>query len=161
MIDFRGSWDNLLSLIELSYNNIYHSSIGMVSFEALYGRRCRSPVGWFEVGKSSILGLEIIYECLEKVRVIRDRLATTYTRQKSYAYNRKWSLEFDVGDQIYLKISPMKGVRRFGSMGKLSPSYVGPYEILQHVGEVAYELALPTEVASIHPVFHLSILKKC
>jgi len=76
VIDFKGNWDNPLPLIEFSYNNSYHSSIGMTPFEVLYGRRCRSPVGWFEVGESSILGLDLIYEVLEKFRVIRDRLAT-------------------------------------------------------------------------------------
>ena len=145
VIDFRGNWDDHLPLIEFSYNNSYHSSIGMAPFEALYGRRCRSPVGWFEVGESSILGPEIIHEALEKVRVIKDRLATAYSRQKLYADNRKRPLEFNVGDQVYLKIFPMKGVMRFGRKGKLSPRYVGPYEILECVGEVAYELALPAE----------------
>ncbi|XP_069155776.1 uncharacterized protein [Solanum lycopersicum] len=96
-------------------------AIGMAQFEALYGRRCRSPVGWFEIGESSILGPEIIHEALEKVRLIRDRLSTAYSRQKSYADNRKRPLEFNVGDQVYLKISPMKGVMRFGRKGKLSP----------------------------------------
>ena len=100
-------WDNHLLLIEFSYNNSYHSSIGMALFEALYGRRCSSLVGWFEVGESSILDPEIIYEALEKVRVIRGRLATAYNRQKSYADNRQWPLEFDVGDQVYLEISPI------------------------------------------------------
>ena len=93
--------------------------------------------------------------------MIRDRLSTAYSRQKSYADNRKRPLEFNVGDQVYLKISPMKGVMRFGRKGKLSPRYVGPYEILQRVGEVAYELALPAELASVHPVFHVSMFRKC
>ena len=101
----------------------YNTRIGMAPVEALYGRRCRSPVGWFEVEESSILGLEIIYECLEKVRVIRDRLATTYTRQKSFADNRNRPLEFNVGDQDYLKISPMKGLMRFCRKGKMSPRF--------------------------------------
>ena len=121
VIDFKGSWDDHLPLMEFSYNNSYHSSIGMTPFEALYGRRCRSLVGWFEVGESSILDPEIIYEALEKVRVIRGRLATAYNRQKSYADNRKWPLEFDVGDQVYLKISPIKEVMSFGRKRKLSP----------------------------------------
>ena len=125
MIDFRGKWDDHLSLIEFSYNNGYHSSIGMALFEALYGKRCRSRIGWFEVGESSILGPEIIHEALEKVRVIRDRLTTAYSQQKSYADNKKCLLEFDVGGQVYLKISPMKGVMRFGRKGKLSLRYVG------------------------------------
>ena len=98
MIDIRGSWDDNLPLIEFSYNNSYHSNIGMASFEALYGRRCRFQVGWFEVGESSILGPKIIHEAFEKVRVIWDRLATTYSRQKSYVDNRKQPLEFDVSD---------------------------------------------------------------
>ena len=93
--------------------------------------------------------------------MIRDRLATAYSQQKSHADNRKRPLEFDVGDQVYLKISPMKGVMRFGSKGKLSPRYVVPYDILQRVGEVAYKFALLAELDSIHPVFHVSMLKKC
>ena len=93
----------------------------MALFEALYGRRCSSLVGWFEVGESSILDPEIIYEALEKVRVIRGRLATAYNRQKSYADNMKWPLEFDVGDQVYLKISPIKEVMSFGRKRKLTP----------------------------------------
>ncbi|XP_069145663.1 uncharacterized protein [Solanum lycopersicum] len=130
----RGSWDDHLPLIEFSYNNSCHSSIWMAPFEALYGRRCRSLIGWLEVGESSILGAEIIHEALEK---------------------------FDVSDQVYLKISPMKGVMRFGRKGKLITRYVWPYVILQRVGEVAYELALPVDLAVVHPVFHVSMLKKC
>ena len=99
------------------------------------------------------MGPDIIHEALEKVRMIRDRLSTAYSRQKSYADNRKRPLEFNVGDQVYLKISPMKGVMRFGRKGKLSPRYVGPYEILQRVGEVAYELALLAELSSVHQSF--------
>ena len=95
-------------MIEFAYNS-YHSSIGIAPFEAMYGRRCRSSVGWFEVRKSSILRQEIINEALEKVKVIWDRLATTYSRQKCYANNRKRTLEFDVSDQVYLKLSPTKG----------------------------------------------------
>ena len=104
MIDFIGNWDDHLPLIEFLYNNSYHSSIGMEQFEALYGRRCRSPIGWFKFGNLSILGQEIIHDALEKVRVIRFWLATAYIRQKSYADNRKCPSEFDVVDQNYLKI---------------------------------------------------------
>ena len=110
VIDFTGSWDDHLLLIEFSYNNNHHSGIGMAPFEALYGRRCRSSFRSFKVGESSILVQEIIHESLEKVMVIRDRLASAYSRQKSYADNRKRPLEFEVGYQVYLKISPMKGV---------------------------------------------------
>ena len=102
-IDFRGSWDDHHPLIEFSYNS-YHSSIEMATFEALYGRRYGSPVGWFEVGESSIFGPEMIHEALEKVIGIRDRLATTYISHKLYADNRKRPLEFVVSDKVYLKI---------------------------------------------------------
>ena len=98
----------------------------MDPFEALYGRRCKSTIGWFEVGKSSLLCPSILYESLEKVWVIMDRLKIDYGRQKSYANNRKRDIEFEVGDMVYLKISPMKGVMIFGKKGKLSPWYVGP-----------------------------------
>ncbi|XP_069150278.1 uncharacterized protein [Solanum lycopersicum] len=133
----------------------------MAPFDALYGRRYRSPVVWFEVRDSSILGSEIIHEAVEKVRMIRDRLDTTYNRQNSYADNTKRALEIEVGDQVYLKISSMKGVMRFGKKGRLSPRYIGLYEILKRVGNVTYELKLLYDLASVHPVFHVSMLKKC
>ena len=110
VIDFNRFWDDHLPLIEVCYNNGYHSSISMASFEDLYGRRCRSPVGWFKVGESSLLGQKIIYEVIEKVRIIRYRLKTTYSWQKSYVDNRRRDLEFEIGDHVYFKISPMKGV---------------------------------------------------
>ncbi|WMV49918.1 hypothetical protein MTR67_043303 [Solanum verrucosum] len=124
VIDFKGSWDDHLPLIEFAYNNSYHPSIAMATFEALYGRRCRSPVGWFEVCEFTLIGPELVYEAIEK-------------------------------------ISPMKGVMRFGKKGKLSPWYVGSYQILKRIGKVAYELDLPNELAPVHPIFHVSMLKKC
>ena len=102
VIDFKESLDDYLPLIEFSYNNSCNSSIGMAPFEAQYGRRCRYPMGCFKVEVSSILGPNIIHEDVEKVRIFRDRLATTYSRQKSYADYRKRDLEFEVGDQVYL-----------------------------------------------------------
>ncbi|WMV45859.1 hypothetical protein MTR67_039244 [Solanum verrucosum] len=125
VIDFKGNWDDHLPLIEFSYNNSYHSSIAMAPFEALYGRRCRSLVGWFEVSEFALLGPEVVYEATEKVQLIRDRLKTAHSQQKSYADNRNRDLEFEVGDWVYLKISPMEGVMRFGKKGKLSPWYLG------------------------------------
>ena len=88
-------------------------------------------------------------------------MKTAQSRQKSYADNRRRDLEFEVGDWVYLKISPMKGVMRFGKKGKLSPRYIGPYRIVKRVGNIAYELELPLEVEAVHPVFHISMLKKC
>ena len=93
--------------------------------------------------------------------MIRERLATAYSRQKSYADNRKRPLVFNVGDQVYLKISPINGLTWFGRKGKLNIRYVGPYEILQRVGEVASKFELPAELSYIHPIFHVSMLKKC
>ncbi|XP_069147119.1 uncharacterized protein [Solanum lycopersicum] len=133
----------------------------MAPCEALYGRRCRSPIGWFDVGEPSLLGPYLIYKTLENVHIIRNRLEMAYSRQKTYVDNRRKDMEFLEGDKVYLKISPMKRVVRFVKEGKLSPRYVGPYEILKRVGKVAYELKLPNEFASVHPVFHVSMLKKC
>lgn len=113
------------------------------------------------MGESLLLGPDSIYRTLEKVYIIRNRLQTTYSRQKPYTKHMRRDLEFDEGGKVYLKISPMKGVVRFGKKGKLSPCCVGPYEILQKVSKVAYELKLPSELASIHPIFHVSMLKKC
>ena len=133
VIDFKGSWDDHLSLIEFSYNNSYHSSIQMAPYEALYGRRCRSPVGWFEVGETTLIGPDSVLDAMEKVQLIRDRLKTAQSRQKSYADVRRRELEFQVDDWVFLKVSPMKGVMRFGKKGKLSPRYVGPYKILKRI----------------------------
>ena len=121
-------------MVGFSYNNSYHSIISMTSFEALYGRRRRSPIGWFDVGDSSLFGPKFINRSLEKSHIIRNRFKISYRRQKSYVDNRRRDLEFEEGDKVYLKISPMKGVVRFCKKGKLSPRYIGPYEILQMVG---------------------------
>ncbi|KAI3826072.1 hypothetical protein L1987_00114 [Smallanthus sonchifolius] len=110
VIDFSGNWDSHLSLIEFSYNNSYHTSINMAPFEALYGRKCRSPI---------------------------------------------------FGDLVLLKVSPWKGVVRFGKKGKLAPGYVGPFKILERIGKVAYKLELPPSLGNVHPTFHVSNLKKC
>ncbi|CAM8931013.1 unnamed protein product [Rhodiola kirilowii] len=133
----------------------YHSSIQMAPFEALYGRRCRSPIGWFELGESKLLGPDMIRDAINKVRLIKGKLLAAQSRQRSYA-----DPKFQVGDLVFLRISPMKGVMRFGKKGKLSPRYIGPFEILERVGNVAYRLALPPTLSSVHPVFHISILRK-
>ncbi|WMV08050.1 hypothetical protein MTR67_001435 [Solanum verrucosum] len=145
---------------EFAYNNSYHSSIQMAPFEALYGRRCRSPVGWFESTEPRPRGTDLMREALDHVRVIQDRLRTAQSRHQSYADRRRRTLKFAVGDRVFLRVSPMKGVMRFGRRGKLSPRYIGPFEILRTVGEVAYELALPPAFSAIHPVFHVSMLSR-
>ncbi|XP_070029726.1 uncharacterized protein [Nicotiana sylvestris] len=129
-------------------------------YEALYRRRCRSPVGWFEPADVSLIGLEFACEALEKVQLIREILKAAQSRQKSYSDKRHRDLEFMVGDKVFLKVSPMKGVMRFGKKGKLSLRFIGPHEILEKKGNVAYKLALPVVLAFVHPVFYVSMLRK-
>ncbi|GJV25779.1 putative reverse transcriptase domain-containing protein [Tanacetum coccineum] len=147
VIDFGGSWNIHLPLAEFSYNNSYHSSIRCAPFEALYGRKYRSPVLWAEIGDSGLIGPELVQETTDKVVVIRDRLKAARDCQKSYADNRRKPLEFQVGDHVMLKVSPWKGVVRFGKKGKLAPRFVGPFEILERIGPVAYRLRLPEELS--------------
>ncbi|GJZ68082.1 putative reverse transcriptase domain-containing protein [Tanacetum coccineum] len=132
-IDFGKGWVNHLPLVEFSYNNSYHASIKAAPFEALYGRKCRSPVCWAEVGEVQLTGPEIVQETTEKI----------------------------VGDKVMLKVSPWKGVVRFGKRGKLNPRYVGPFKVLEKVGSIAYKLELPQELSRVHNTFHVSNLKKC
>ncbi|GJU19337.1 putative reverse transcriptase domain-containing protein [Tanacetum coccineum] len=121
VLDFRGSWDVYLPLVEFSYNNSYHSSMRCASFEALYGRKCRSPIMWAEVGEGQLIGPELVQETTEKISQIKDRLKATRDCQKSYADKRRKPLEFSVGDYVLLKVSPWKGVVRFGKKRKLAP----------------------------------------
>ncbi|KAL5739512.1 hypothetical protein ACOSQ2_028692 [Xanthoceras sorbifolium] len=160
VMEFKGSGDTHLLLMEFAYNNSYQSSIGMAPYEALCGRKCRTPVCWDEVGERKLIGPEIVHITSEKVRIINDKLKIASDRQKSYADNRRKDLEFQVGDKVFLRISPWKCVLRFGKRGKLSPRYIGPYEIVEKIGEVAYRLQLPSELARIHDVFHVSMLHK-
>ncbi|GJU19842.1 putative reverse transcriptase domain-containing protein [Tanacetum coccineum] len=160
VLDFRGSWDVHLPLVEFSYNNSYHSSVRCAPFEALYGRKCRSPIMWAEVGEGQLIGPELVQETTEKISQIKDRLKATRDRQKSYADKRRKPLEFSVGDYVLLKVSPWKGVVRFGKKGKLAPRFVGPFEIIEKVGLVAYRLDLPKELNGVHDTFYVSNLKK-
>ncbi|GKF46246.1 hypothetical protein Tco_0136048, partial [Tanacetum coccineum] len=128
---------------------------------ALYGRKCRSPVIWTKVGESQLIGLEIMQETTEKIIQIKERLKTARSRQKSYANKRRKPLEFKVGDRVLLKVSPWKGAVRFGKKGKLASRYMGPFEIVECFGTVAYRLKLPQEMSCVHDTFHVSNLKKC
>ncbi|GKC80907.1 putative reverse transcriptase domain-containing protein [Tanacetum coccineum] len=161
VLDFEGSWDVHLPLVEFSYNNSYHSSVRYAPFEALYGRKCRSPIMWAEVGEGQLIGPELVQETTEKISQIKDRLKAVRDRQKSYVDKRRKPLEFSVGDYVLLKVSPWKCVVCFGKKGKLAPRFVGPFEIIKKVGPVAYRLDLPEELNGVHDMFHVSNLKKC
>ncbi|GKE84924.1 putative reverse transcriptase domain-containing protein, partial [Tanacetum coccineum] len=138
VIDFGKGWERHLPLVEFSYNNCYHASIKATPFEALYGRKYRSPIVQ-----------------------IRQRLQAARDRQRSYANIRQKPLEFQVEDRAMLKVSPRKGVIQFGKRGKLNPWYIGPFKILKRVGPVAYTLDLLEELSSVHSTFQVSNLKKC
>ena len=112
------------------------------------------------MGESSITGLDLVRGTFEKVSLIRQRLLTTQSRHKSYADARRRPLEFEVGDHVFLKVIPKRGVVRFGKREKLSPRCIGPFEILERIGAVAYRLALPPSMSGVHEVFHVSMLRK-
>nr|AAM00970.1 Putative retroelement [Oryza sativa Japonica Group]ABB47126.1 retrotransposon protein, putative, Ty3-gypsy subclass [Oryza sativa Japonica Group] len=121
---------------EFSYNNSYQASLQMAPFEALYGRKCRTPLFWDQTDERQLFGTEVLAEAEEKVRIIRERLRIAQSRQKSYADNRRRELTFEAGDYVYLRVTPLRG-------------------------EVAYQLELPSNMIGIHDVFHVSQLKKC
>ena len=160
VLDFGGSWSKYLPLMEFSYNNSYQSTIGVAPYEMLYGRKCRSPIHWDEAGERSYLGPELVQETNEALEKIRARMLATQSRQKSYADLKRKSVEFQVGDHVFLRVSPMRGVKRFGVKGKLSPRFIGPFEVLDRIGEVAYRLAMPPSLSAVHNVFHVSMLRK-
>nr|GEU94754.1 putative reverse transcriptase domain-containing protein [Tanacetum cinerariifolium] len=127
----------------------------------LYGRKCRSLVCWSEVGDAQLTGPELIRKTTKMIVQIKNRLLAACSRQKSYADVRRKPLEFEVGDRVMLKVSPWKGVIRFGKRGKFCPRYIGPFKILSKIGPVAYKLDLPQELHGIHNTFHVSNLMKC
>ena len=161
VIAFGSNWEKCLPMAEFSYNNSFQASIGMAPFELLYGRPCRTPLNWSETGERNLFGPDLIKEAEEQVRTVREKLKAAQSRQKHYADRRRRALEFEVGDHVYLKVSPKRGTQRFGMKGKLAPRYVGPFKILDRRGPVAYQLELPSSLVDVHDVFHISQLKKC
>ncbi|GJV28891.1 putative nucleotidyltransferase, ribonuclease H [Tanacetum coccineum] len=125
----------------------------------VYGRKCRAPICWNEVGERVIEGPELVEVTNEKVVIAKEKLKEARSRQKSYADRHRRDLEFKPSDRVFLKVSPCRGVRRFGLKGKLSPRFIGPFEILDRVGEVSYRLALPPQLSHVHNVFHVSLLR--
>nr|XP_027090339.1 uncharacterized protein LOC113711372 [Coffea arabica] len=163
VLDLGGSWSRYLIMIEFAYNNSYHSSIRMAPYEAFYGRKCRSPIFWDEVGERKVLdatAVPWIEEAMEKVKIIRQRILTAQSQQKSYADHRRKDLEFEVGDMVFLKVTPLRGTVAARKGKKLKPRYIGPYRIQRRAGTVAYQLELPANMSRIHNVFHVSLLMK-
>ncbi|GJY70147.1 putative reverse transcriptase domain-containing protein [Tanacetum coccineum] len=145
VLDFGKSWDKHLPLVEFSYNNSYHTNIKATPFEALYGRKCRSPICWAKVGDSQLTDPEIIHETTEKIVQIKNRIQAAHDRQKSYADVRGKPLEFQVGDKVMLKVSPWKGVIHFGKRGKLNPRYIGPFKTIAKKCMAEEPLAIPLD----------------
>nr|GEX47182.1 reverse transcriptase domain-containing protein [Tanacetum cinerariifolium] len=160
VVDFEKSWDRHLTLVEFSCNNSYHTSIKAAPFEALYGRKCRSPFCWAEVRDAQHTGPKIIHETTEKIVQIKSRIQAARDRKKSYADLKRKPIDFQVGDRVMLKVSPWKGVVRFGKHAKLNPRYIGPFKVLSKVRDVVYRLELPQQLSRVHNT-NVSNLKKC
>ena len=160
VIDYEGSWDRHIPLVEFVYNNSFQSSIGMAPYEALYGRKCRTPLCWTELSEKKVIGPDFIQETEEKVKMIRERLKVTNDRQKLYADMKRKDTRYEIGEKVFLKVSPWNKVMRFGKKGKLTPRFIGPYEVIEKMGPMAYRLALPLELEKIHSVFHVSMLRR-
>ena len=160
VLDFGGSWSKYIPLMEFSYNNSYQATIGMAPYELLYGRKFRSPLHWNEAGESSYLGPKLVQQANKAIRKIQTCMLAVQSRQKSYADAKRKDVEFQVRDFVFLRIPPMRGVKRFGAKGKLSPRFIGPFEVLDRVGAVAYRIAMSPSLSLVHDVFHVSMLRK-
>jgi hypothetical protein len=156
VLSYGAKWKDCLPFAEFSYNNSYQASLQMAPFEALYGRKCRTPLNWAEARESQMFGLDIIKRAKEQVQLIRNRLKAAQSRQKSYADSRRRPLSFQVGEYVYLRVTPLKGMQRFHVKGNLAPRYIGPYKILERRGEMSYKLELPPKLSEFHNVFHVS-----
>jgi hypothetical protein len=156
VVEYLGSRDKNLPWTEFSYNNSYQESLKIAPFEALYGRQCHTPLNWIEPGEKAIFDADIVDDAEAMVRCIQDNLKAAKSCQEGYANKRCRPLRFEIGDHVYLKVSPVKGVKRFEVKGKLSPCYIGPFPILEKCGNVAYKLELPPLLAGVHDIFHVS-----
>jgi hypothetical protein len=160
VLSSRGSWESWLPLTEFTYNNNYQESIKMAPFEALYGRKCRTPLNWVEPEERRFYGIDFVDEAEKKVHIIQQNMKAAQSRQKSYADKRRRPLEFQVSDYVYLKVTPMKK-KQFGIKKKLVARFVGLYRIIEKKGPMDYKLQLPEAMCLIFPIFHVSQLKKC
>ena len=146
--------------MEFSYKNIYHSIICCAPYEALYGRKCRSPLCWDAASEKAILEPDWVQQTTERVAEIREHMLVAQSRQKSYADVRRRDLEFGEGDEVLLRVRPTKGVLRFNTKEKLSPRFIGPFVIKERVGKLGYQLELPESMRGVHDVLHVSMLRK-
>ncbi|KAK2452132.1 hypothetical protein QL285_011125 [Trifolium repens] len=160
VLEDGGSWDKYLPLIEFTYNNSYHASIRMAPFEALYGRRCRTALCWYEDGESVVLGPELVQQTTEKIKMIQEKMKATQSRQKSYHDKKRKDVEFQEGDHVFMRVNSTTGVDRALKSRKLTSKFIGPYQILKRIGKVAYKIALPPSLSNLHDVFHVSQLRK-
>jgi hypothetical protein len=160
ILHFDKSWDKCLSLAEFSYNNSYQASLKMAPFDALYGRRCRTHLNWSEAKERTPFGPDLVKDTKAKVQVIRENLKLAQMRQKSYHDRGTTPHQYEVSDYVYLKVSPTKGVQWFSVKGKLAPRYIGPYEVIEVCGPVAYRIRLPERFSAVHNIFHVTQLKK-
>jgi hypothetical protein len=149
-------WDKSLPYAQFSYNNSYQASIEMALYEALYGRQCRTPLFWSQIVESKIFGPEVLKDAEKQVWMVRENLKIAQSRQKSYVDKRRRNLSFEIGDFVYLMVSPMRGTHRFKVKGKLARRYVSPFKIIDRKGEVGYQLELPPQLSDVHDVFHVS-----
>ena len=154
-----GNCDRYLPLAEFTYNNSYHASIGMAPYKVLYGRKCQSPLCWYELGELNLLGPDLVRQITEQIKKIQSKMLTAQSRQKSYADTKRKPLEFQEGD-MFLKITPTTGIGRAIKVKKLSPRFIGPFQILKRIGSVAYRIALPSHQSNLHNIFHVSQLRK-
>jgi hypothetical protein len=160
-LEHQESWNQNLPWAEFSYNNSYQESLKMAPFEVLYGHRCRTPLNWIEPGEKIIFGPDLVEEAKAIVRHIQDNLKAAKSRQETYANKRRRPLEFEIGNHVYLRVSPTKSVKRFGVKGKLAPCYIGSFPILEKCGTVAYKIDPPPSLVEVQDIFHMSQLKKC
>jgi hypothetical protein len=160
-LQYGRSWDKSLPYAEFSYNNSYQESLKMALFEILYGCSCRTLLFWNETGERKVFGPDILQEAEKQVHMVRENLRVAQSKQKSYTDHRRRELSFEVGDFVYLKVSPMRGLHYFKVRGKLAPRFIEPFKILEKRGEVAYQLELLPQLSDVHDVFHVSQPKKC
>jgi hypothetical protein len=160
VLPWKGNWEDHLALAEFAYNNSYDASIKMAPYESLYGRKCISPLCWEVPSEHLLVGPDWIQRTHDKVHQIQQNMLTAQSWQKSYADVRRRNLEFAMGDKVLLKVSPTKGIVHFGIKGKRSRRYIGPYLISTRVGSLGYHIQLPESLAGVHPVFHVSMLRK-